>query len=823
MLFQIARGTAVLQKDEFKRGRGHEVGRYARAGAARAGKLGCASLTYSALGWRPVFRRELKCGGLCCLQVFMAVGCLFVIGALERTSVAQSFRCAGTEFSAQRPIRIPPDRAFSVVVAEFFHHGEIRPDGKNLLVATERLRPVPTRLLQLGPGDFCRIAFETVPQETSYVILYGGEPPEPAALPPWTNRDGLLFEAKKFPGDVNLFSFESVKKAFEQAEPIGADYVDGVQHSVNPVWPRPEPFLSRYSGYIHIGTAGVYGFYVSSEDCSFLVIDDKLVAEAPGRHRPEIFARPEKRRDIRLEAGPHRFEYYHAAAGPTTMMVAAWEPNPSPAKPQPQAIPPEAFRAWAIGRINPGPPITRRERLLPDFTFEAVSDVPLPDNPEPLVGVEFTNTSPPELSARVKVQWDFGDGQTSDDPNPFHVYLRPGLYTVKLTVTRAGRPVEIAHRIFVDQPIYNIPRRRAQAQKREQTFATIDNYLPVLSQYNPQKLDAASLRQLVLAYEWKATLVLGVEEPPQPGKAPAGAAEGSPDPQQLAQRKKELAAKRAEAAKWIQAAVEAGRVALATPSAARGDAELLSLARLVGPMARDFLGNAKSALAIWQGVLSKTTSPETLAEAEIELADILLNDLCNPKEAQPLLESAQKRLGTLARGKLASKLTRVWADFYAATGQGEQARRLYREAEDRLQSPRTYVERIAWQGAHSRSVEDFLQVGWLERAAEELRAWETEFPADKIEGYLPYLKARYWLARDQLAPAQLVLEQLLTTNAASPYADLALFAVAEVEAARGQRDQAVAHLQQLLRDYPGSPAVPQAKALLSKLEQPAKK
>jgi PKD repeat protein len=753
--------------------------------------------------------------------VLLAVSlCAFFVFPTIR-AWAQSFRCAGTEFNAQRAVRIPAESRFSVVVVEFFHHGEIRPDGKNVLAATERLKPLPTRVLQLGPGDFCRVAFQTALPETDYLILYGGNPPDPASVPAWTSRDGLLFEARRFKPEVNLFSFESVKQAFETAEPIGADYVDGILHAFNPVWPRPEPFLSRYSGYLHVPSRGRYGFFISSEDCSFLLIDGKLVAEAPGRRRPERVARPDLRRVVELDAGAHRLEYYHAAAGPSAMMVVAWEPNPSDAKPQPQAIPAELFRAWAVGRVDPSAPSTRKEKLLPDFRFEAVSDVPLPDNPEPLVGVQFTNLSPPELSARVRISWDFGDGQSSEETNPFHVYLRPGLYSVKLTVTRAGRPLEMTYRILVDQPIYGI-RRRAQAQKQESSFATIDQFLPYLGQYDSRKLDAASLRQLVLAYQWKATLVLGVEEPPQTGTASSGS-EAAPTPQQLAQRKKELAAKRAEATKWIRAAVESAQVAFLSESAAKGDSELLSLARLVGPMARDGLGDSKLAAAIWQGAAERLTLPEARAEAEIEAADILINDLVQPQSARPLLEAAEKRLGQVNRGNLASKLARVWGDFYGATGDGQQARRYYQLAEQRLPTQRTYVERIAWQGAHSRSVEDFLQVEWWERAAEQLRAWESEFPADKIEGYLPYLMARYWLGKGQFTAAGLVLEQLLAVNPASPYADLLLFAVAEAEASRGETERAMALLGQLLREYPGSPTVPEAKTLLAKLEQASKR
>ena len=40
-------------------------------------------------------------------------------------------------------------------------------------------------------------------------------------------------------------------------------------------------------------------------------------------------------------------------------------------------------------------------------------------------------------STPMTYQWDFGDGSTSTDQNPSHVYLMKGLYTVKLTVKNA--------------------------------------------------------------------------------------------------------------------------------------------------------------------------------------------------------------------------------------------------------------------------------------------------------------------------------------------------------------------------------------------------
>ena len=52
---------------------------------------------------------------------------------------------------------------------------------------------------------------------------------------------------------------------------------------------------------------------------------------------------------------------------------------------------------------------------------------------EPLT-VAFTDTSA-SYDGIVSWLWDFGDGQTSTEQNPNHVYARDGLYTVSLTVT----------------------------------------------------------------------------------------------------------------------------------------------------------------------------------------------------------------------------------------------------------------------------------------------------------------------------------------------------------------------------------------------------
>ncbi len=745
---------------------------------------------------------------------------LGILAVALRGVPAQSFRRAGVEFAAVRPITIPAGKGYTVVVTQFFHHGLINPEGSNVLVFGKGQKPVPTRVLQLGPGDYCRLAFEVQPGQSSYEIFYGGQAPEPSQVPAWTNQDGLLLETREF-RPCNLHNLDSVREAFRSAKPIGADYVQGVQHSYNPFALRPAPFLSRYSGMLHIASAGTYGFLTSSQDCSFLLIDDKLVVDAPGAHRPVHHALRGARKDIALSAGPHKFEYYHAASGPQAMMVAAWEVNPRDPKPQPAAIPPEVFRTAAIGREPAGPVSLRNEKLVPDFLVQIAGSVPLPDNAVPLVRVAFRDTSPRALTLNSKISWDFGDGQTSPEANPQHVYLRPGLYTVKLTVRRAGKPFEMANRVYVDAP----------PQVAHEQLDELDAYLPILQTYNARALDAGALGQLVAAYQAKADRLLGPpdESDRGPGKPARKLAkprnpEGPLSPEELQRRQEIQAARRTEALKYIALAVEAGRVGLAGPAVANANNEdLLRLVQMLGPMARFQLGDSRLAGNLWETAARRLTQPEAQGACHLEAADIAINDLANPTLGKRLLDQASQKLKEPKSPELAARLQRIWGDYYALAGDGKAARKAYLAAESLVAAGRTNVERIAWQGAHGRSAEQFIKSGELDRAAAELHQWQEEFPADKINGYITLLFARYWFGRQQYDAAIALAGQLSAVNPDSPYIDQLWLLAAECEQARGNLDQAIARLEALLKHYPGSPLVPAVKERLAHLKSKAAK
>ena len=54
--------------------------------------------------------------------------------------------------------------------------------------------------------------------------------------------------------------------------------------------------------------------------------------------------------------------------------------------------------------------------------------------------------------------WDFGDGNTSTEPNPTHTYTNPGVYVPQLTYTIQGRePVTVEKELIYERPIPVLP------------------------------------------------------------------------------------------------------------------------------------------------------------------------------------------------------------------------------------------------------------------------------------------------------------------------------------------------------------------------------
>jgi PKD repeat protein len=67
----------------------------------------------------------------------------------------------------------------------------------------------------------------------------------------------------------------------------------------------------------------------------------------------------------------------------------------------------------------------------------------------PAVGQPIYFSGPPNLVG-VNVRWNFGDGMTSQEINPTHIYQQPGDYVVTLVLGEGEAAVQSTHRVAVD-------------------------------------------------------------------------------------------------------------------------------------------------------------------------------------------------------------------------------------------------------------------------------------------------------------------------------------------------------------------------------------
>lgn len=665
----------------------------------------------------------------------------------------------GEAFEFRRPVELPaPAVPDAVVCVEFFVHGSVASDGSNVAVLSDQT-PVPWRVQQVGPGDYVRVAFLPPPGERQFTVYYGGSAAGPAA-PAWRETGQLELQTRAWQ-DCNLDDLEALQAAFNQAAPIGADYVAQVFQARNPFAPLPGPFLSRYRGTLFVTQRGEHKFFTSSQDCSFLLIDGQQVVAAPGRHGPVGDARIVG--SVTLAAGPHTFEYWHAASGAAATMVAAWQPPESQA---PAIIPPEAFGAAPVVRVAAGPAQDRDGQALPEFALVVLGDFPLAESDTPLVRVRLADASPKSLTARAQRLWDFGDGQHSPDEAPEHVYMQPGLYAVTLALKNGSRTHRLTQRIWVD---------RAPPAAADQPVDEIQDYLPLVSSYAAEKYDGAGLSQLVLAFEQADDL--------------------------------------AGAARALQTALQRSQQTL-------DETVVWRLATRIAPAARDRLDDPQLAYDLWLLAAHRLSNDLWKTDCEVRAAQIAVADLLQADEAAALLSAAQDRL-PYAPGEIAGRLQSALGALAARRGDRAAAEAAFRRAAQAKASQRTAAAQVAWRGAHSRTVEAFLKEDRLDDALAELRAWEDEFPGDVWEGYLPLLWARYWQARGRWPRVASVTDDLLAANPASPYADQLLAVAAETAEQAGELQLAEARYRRLAADYPGSPLVAAARAAAERLAAPS--
>ncbi|MFQ6048852.1 MAG: PKD domain-containing protein, partial [Phycisphaerae bacterium] len=271
----------------------------------------------------------------------------------------------------------------------------------------------PFFILQQGPGDQLSLCFAMLPKTRKYFIYYGNKHVGPTKST-WRPQRGVLLEGWRYRGGPTG-NLQQALRSFEQAQPLqGRRFVPNIFLGHNPFGPTGQT-CHKYTGWLICPRSGRYIFATTSSDASFLLIDDELVVEWPGRHAWRADAKHNAATS--LTAGLHKLTYYHINAGRRGGAVAAWQP---PGQAKITVIPPKAFAPLAAGRLGD------LERYSYRFHFAA----------------RVANKAGP-----VRFDWDFGDGTDAAGAEVDHVYLSPGLYRVTLTARTIGKQSRIVNRI----------------------------------------------------------------------------------------------------------------------------------------------------------------------------------------------------------------------------------------------------------------------------------------------------------------------------------------------------------------------------------------
>ena len=368
------------------------------------------------------------------------------------------------------PTGLPGDDVVAVTMPT---GGPILPEGQDIRVVTTEGDLVPHRVLMVGPGDQVRLAFAYQPGQQDYDV-YFGNPNAPANDLPLTIRRGVLQETWIAP-EGRIDSFEQVQDVFGRADAlVGRGFRGRIFQGYSPFGAQAR-IASVFTGYVVAPRDGDYTFCTSSQDASFLVVDDELVVSNGGPHAPQ--GDVSQQGQLRLTEGLHRLAFYHVNTHGDPVVVVAWQ---APGGRRIWPMEPGDFAPVFIGQA--GPLTQRNQTSTLDFRAVHAGEAFLAGRY--LERFEFEATASGRTPSRTEWKWDFGDGTTAEGQRVEHVYLAPGEYTVTLTA---------------DIPSGRRQRAMTVAVWRPWEFVTQDNlegirdYAEIVSAYELAGLETESL------------------------------------------------------------------------------------------------------------------------------------------------------------------------------------------------------------------------------------------------------------------------------------------------------------------------------------------
>lgn len=624
-----------------------------------------------------------------------------------------------------------------VAYLKFFDMGHARRDGGDFRVVDDRGATLPHKIMLHHEGVATVIAFP-LQRRGQRIWVYFGNPKARASRSDWEPEAGLFLETRQYDGRPVPNNMAQMRKLLDRfPEPYGGDYRGQIFDAYNP-FGSSEDFISIFTGYVRVRESRRYRFATLSDDASFFLVNGKMVCQWPGRHGPHAGRRGQFRGAIELSKGIHKIEYYHTDTGDGQVMELAWI-DPDEGRRGLEVVPPEFFV----------PILASREGDLEQEGGEPIVDLLVtPSRSATLEGVagefiecQFVNRVKIDPRQVADVSWDFGDGVSSTEKSPNHVYVRRAVFEVRLTLNlRNGRRLEGSQKVLVsDRDDISVADDLFKAHELAKQIAL----------YPFDRMPTQDLEALLPL---------------------------------LRERR------------FLRECVEAGKALLDDKKGTRPE-----IVETLVEILTDDMNEPEQARELLTDALKK------IGRKRPRAIPILLQlgrlDLEFRRNGQMALKSANQaeELAREAKNRRAHWQAAVLVgDCHRAMGHYEEAREAYRRAE-RIESPGATAG--LRRSSYGLTVESYLESREFDAAREMLEQWEREYPTERLFGYSSLLWARYHVLNNNVKEAIGLLDIIHRANPDGPHArDIANF-LATLLMRQNEYERAIAVLEPLKDRY----------------------
>ena len=360
-----------------------------------------------------------------------------------------------------------------IISVEIATGGVSKPDGSDIRVTTSMGKEVVSTVLMTGPGDRARLAFEKRGSLKRYYAYLGNPdaPPRRAVLP---IQRGVLIETYRCRADPPG-KLSDARKVFQKPGAVmGKRFMDRMFLGYNPFGPDTA-IANLMTGYVVAPKSGEYTFSCSSNNASFLLVDDKLLISNGGWHRPQRDIRKNAR--INLKAGLHKLTFYHINRKSNPVIVVAWK---APGEKRVRVIPPAAYSLVHAGKAGTMQQITKGLDI--DFSPLHAGETFVANRY--YQRYTFVAQTVGRGGKGLKWTWDFGDGQGSTEDIVDHVYIADGMYTVTLTAKIPRGQLTRTNRIHVSRPWDRVTRGKLDSTR---------DHAAIIATYNFETLKAEAV------------------------------------------------------------------------------------------------------------------------------------------------------------------------------------------------------------------------------------------------------------------------------------------------------------------------------------------